>query len=502
MRRTGDGGRGAGGKNLSGVVLMLLMAMGGQTTAAAQQQAQPLTLQEAVSLAQQRGHQARAARATHSAAVYRNQAFNSRLLPQLSLTGNVPQYNRSIIPVLQPDGTTEFHPQQQTNSTLALRLSQKIPITGGDLFVSSSLASLVMSGNQSTRTWNSTPLSISLRQDILRPNVAGWDRREQNIRIERDDRAYVEAIEDVAIATTDLFFNAYVAQVGLANAVANVSVNDTLYRINTGRYQVGSIGENDLLQSELALLRSQASVDQARLDAERTMAALRLGLNMPADLPLTLAVSPALPEYVADSGRAVAEAQRNRSAVTDTELQDVQSQRQVSMARFSAGTGATLLASYGYNATAPKASLAYENLLEARQLTLSISMPLWQWGAHGEDVRAARADRDRVSALSQVTLENLSQEARFAALQLNLARRNVALLIKADSVAGRRFEVAYNRYVIGRITIDNLYIAQNEKDAALTQSAEGLRRYWLAHYRLRRATLYDFEQGRAIHALP
>ena len=62
-------------------------------------------------------------------------------------------------------------------------------------------------------------------------------------------------------------------------------------------------------------------------------------------------------------------------------------------------------------------------------------------------------------------------------------------------MALRRFEVAYNRYVIGRIAIDNLYIAQNEKDAALTQFVQALRGYWQAYYRLRRLTLFDFEPG-------
>src|SRR5262249_17890856 len=56
----------------------------------------------------------------------------------------------------------------------------------------------------------------------------------------------------------------------------------------------------------------------------------------------------------------------------------------------------------------------------------------------------------------------------------------------------------YNRYVIGRISIDNLYIAQNEKDQALNQFVQALRGYWQAHYRLRRATLYDFETGQPI----
>ena len=483
------------------VVMMLGLAAGGRQPAVAQQ-AQSLTLDEAIRLAQQRGHQARAARASHTAAVSRNQAFNSRLLPQLSMSGTLPQYNRSIVPVGQPDGTSIFLPQEQTNGSLTMRLSQKLPVTGGDLQFSSSLNSLVLNGQQNSRSWNSTPFSVSLRQDIFRPNTAGWDRREQRIRIDRDERAYVEAVEDIAIATTDLFFNAYVAQVGLQNAISNIAVNDTLYRINTGRYEVGRIGENDLLQSELALLRSQAAVDQARLDADRTMSALRLAMNVPPSMALTLTVSAALPEYLADSAIAVLQAQRNRAAVSDAALQDVQAQRRITEARYSAGIGATVLASYGYNATAPKASLAYENLQEARQFSLTVQMPLWQWGAHGEDMRAARSDRERVTALSQVTLENLAQEARYAALGLNLARRNVALLIKADSVAGRRFEVAYNRYVIGRITIDNLYIAQNEKDAALTQMLEGQRRYWLAHYRLRRATLYDFAESRLIRAQP
>src|SRR5213593_811654 len=86
----------------------------------------------------------------------------------------------------------------------------------------------------------------------------------------------------------------------------------------------------------------------------------------------------------------------------------------------------------------------------------------------------------------------VAHDARFAALELAQARRTALLVAKADSVAAKRFEVAYNRYVIGRITIDNLYIAQAEKDQAVLQYVQGLRGYWAALYRLRGATLFDF----------
>jgi len=113
----------------------------------------PITLPQAIQLAQQRGYPARAAAATLDAARYRDRAFSSRLLPQLSVGGTVPTYNRSIIPVVQPDGSTRFRPQDQTNATMTMTLAQKLQLTGGDFFVSSSLARRKVSGQQPLKNW-------------------------------------------------------------------------------------------------------------------------------------------------------------------------------------------------------------------------------------------------------------------------------------------------------------------------------------------------------------
>lgn len=461
---------------------------------------QAITLPQAIARAQQEGLQAHATRSALEAARHRHGAFTAGLLPQLSLGGNVPAYNRSIIPVLQPDGSTQFRAQQLTNTGLTATLSQQLPLTGGNLFISSSLSRLSVTGAQSINTWSSTPLLIGLRQDIFRPNTAGWDRREQSVESELAERRYLEAMEDVAIQTTSAFFDMYAAQLQLANAENNAAINDTLYTLNTGRFQVGKIGENDLLQSELALLRARNALQGAQLEFERATAALRLALNLQPGTPLPITVSTNVPAVEADTARAVAEALRNRAAVTSVALQDVQARRRVAEAKLSRGIGATMVANFGYNATAPEARLAYQDLLEARQFTLAVEIPLWQWGAHSQGVAAAEADQAQQASLSQATLQQTAYEAHFAALELSQARRTVELSAKADTVAGKRFEVAYNRYVIGKITIDNLYIAQTEKDQALSGFVQALRGYWTAYYRLRRVTLYDFEEGRPIGA--
>ncbi len=459
---------------------------------------QTLTLQDAVRLAQEQGRDARAARASHEAARYRDQAFWRRLLPQLSLSGMVPQYNRSIIPVLQPDGTTLFRPQQQTSTSVGLMLSQTLPLTGGNLFVTSALQRLDLSGQQSSQTWSSAPFAIGIRQDIFRPNTAAWDRRTEGVQAEADERTYRASLEDIAAQATDRFFAAYAARAGLANAQANAAINDTLYRINSGRLEVGRIGENDLLQSQLALLRSRAALEAARLENDRAVASLRLALGLPPDQPIEIAVTTEVPDVEPDTTVAVAEALRNSAAVSQVELQDVQASRRVTEARLAQGIGATVQASYGFNATGPDMRSAYQQLLESRQLTVNVQMPLWQWGAHGASVRAAEADRERTTQQSQSAMEQLALQAKFAALSLTQARRNLAVQAVADSVAGKRFGVASNRYVIGRITIDNLYIAQAEKDQALLEFVGALRGYWIAYYQLRGLTLYDFVAGKPI----
>jgi hypothetical protein len=104
---------------------------------------QPMTLQQAIEIAQKQGLQARAVLDTREAARWRDRAFNARLMPQLSLTGTLPNYERAIVPVVQPDGSTQFKPRRETTSALGMTVSQPLPFTGGSFFVSSGLSRVV-----------------------------------------------------------------------------------------------------------------------------------------------------------------------------------------------------------------------------------------------------------------------------------------------------------------------------------------------------------------------
>jgi outer membrane protein TolC len=199
-----------------------------------------------------------------------------------------------------------------------------------------------------------------------------------------------------------------------------------------------------------------------------------------------------------DTALAVREALKNQSLVTSNELQAVQAKRAVTEAKLNNGVGATVTASVGFNQQASVLDGAYRDLTQRQQYGVSIQMPIVQWGNRKAQVEAAKADQDRANANARATRDAAAEDAHFGALQLALAARNLALSAKADTVAVKRFDVAKNRYLVGKIQIDNLYIAQGERDGALGAYISALRGYWVAYYRLRRLTLYDFAVGQPI----
>jgi outer membrane protein len=466
---------------------------------ASEAEAQQLTLQQAVDRAQKASDQSIAATASRDMARSRSRAFDMHRLPQLSLTGNAPIYAKDIQAVSQPDGTLDFRPVETTQADAGLTIGQQLPWTGGNLFVTSSLRRVDQTrGSTFDRTWTSAPVTFMIQQPILRPNLHRWNGRLDDVELDAAERTYLEAREGVALTATEAFFELYLAQRTLENARANAATNDTLFNLNKGRLEIGKIGENDLLQSELALLRARAALDNAKLEHARRLAAFRLVMRLPADSGMAISVPTAVPQFEADTLVAVQQALRNRARMSELESQELRARRRVAEARLGGGPGAEIRASLGFNQTGADMGLVYQDLQQSQRVSVGVSVPLFSFGARTADVQAARADQRQVQATTRQAREQLSQDAHFAALQLSQARRNLEVSAKADTVAAKRFEVAYNRYVIGRIGIDNLYIAQNEKDQAVNQYLQALRNFWAAYYRLRQSTLFDFETGQVI----
>src|SRR3954468_825234 len=128
------------------------------------QQARTLTLQEAIGMAQHQGSSAQVARSIRDQARARDQAFNARLLPQVSVNGNAANLKRGINPITLPDGSTQFVSQAQNQSQIGLFVAQKIPLTGGTLPVGTQASRIDLFGDRTNRYYQTTPFLVTLTQ--------------------------------------------------------------------------------------------------------------------------------------------------------------------------------------------------------------------------------------------------------------------------------------------------------------------------------------------------
>ena len=480
--------------------LLLMLLATGTARLPAQVDTTWLTLHDCVRLAREQGPLGAMARSSLEEKESTYRSFMRGLLPQLSLQGDAPGYTHSINPVVLPDGTTMFIPQSEASSAASLALTQKIPFTGGLLSVLSGLNRIDIMESR-THYYNAKPLSLSLTQPIFQLNTMRWDEEAQDLHYRMAPRELAEALEDCAADVTNKFFDLLVSSMNASNASLNVAINDTLYRISRGRFNVGKIAENDLLQSELAYLSAKTDFENAEVGLSRSRETLRAALGMSPVVTFALVPPREITGGRVEPDSALAAARRYRSDMLNYELQRLTAERGVIQAKSDNAFVATLNASIGYNQTAPVLPDAYRQLLDQQAVSLGFTFPIFRWGAGSAAVDAALAEQKRTEVSVAQQRFDAEQEVLYEAARLNLLREQVAVAAKSDTIAQRRFDVAKDRYVIGKIDIPILFIAQSEKDAARRANIQTLWNYWASYFRLRRLTLFDFETGEPLVSL-
>lgn len=453
-----------------------------------------LGLDDAVALATGTSLEAKERRLNFQAAEWRFRAARAGLYPQISLGGNIPGYSRAINSITQPDGTVLYVPQSQAISNASLTIQQSITPTGGTVFLSSGLGRIDLF-NSNSAFWQAQPFIIGISQPLGRANYAKWNWRREKLNYTLAQKQLLETREELAAKATDAWFDVYVAVLQLNNAHSNVEINDTLYTISLGRFDLGKIAETELLQVELSLLNARNTQRQAETNLKRSMENLKIVTGLALTTDITLPDPPVVKVTDVDSAFALEQAYSNRSEYVNLEilkLNALANKRDASYSRFINGD---LNANFGFNQTGTTLDQAYKNPLNSQVFTIGFVIPLY--GANRAQ-NAWRETRDRYEAAVAQTDRRrmeLALEVKTAVMELKQLEQSVVVAKRAFEVSDKRFELSKNRFLVGKIDITNLTIAQNEKDLALISYANTLRNYHQARYRLRRLTLYDFERG-------
>ncbi len=457
-----------------------------------------LSLEECITIAQDKSPVANAARYALIASKWQYRSFRADLLPSLELRGDAPNYNKNIFSNILDNGQVTFSSRTQSEASASLSINQNILPTGGRLSLSSGLTRLGVFRGENTYLWQSTPLVVGLQQPIFQFNNLKWRNRLEPLRYDIAQKEFVEEMEQIAQTVTQRFFDAYLAKINLENAEFNVARNDSIYNISQGRYNVGNIAENDLLQSELALRNAEASLTRARIEYDRSLNDFKILLGYSTNVKLELDPPSELPEVAVNIEKAKQLAIENNSEALNYRLSEIQADRNFAQAKSEGTFNANLIANFGLNQTSDDFAGLYNNPQNRQFFTLGFDIPIFNWGKQQAQINAARNQQREVANSIEFQRRQFDQRVQYIVSQFLQLRDQALLAAQSDTIAQRRYDVAQNRYMIGRIDITNLFIAQNEKDSARQAYIRALRDYWTGWYELRQLTLYNFRDDRPI----
>ena len=419
-------------------------------------------------------------------------SFRAEMLPAVNLSGNLLQFDRSMVEARNyDDGRIAYVENNSMSNSLALSVDQNIVALGGKLSVQSYLYQLDQF-NYDTKTYNSQPVRLRYTQPLWAYNSLKWQKKTEPIKYEKAKRAYLESMEDVALQTLSLFFNVLSAQSIYQQSVSTLKDRQYLFEIAKKRLDIGTTTKSELLQLELSLLNAQVALENNVLTLKNQKFRLFSYLRIYNYDDIELIPPFTIPDVAVNADEVVNRALKNSTHNLVQQISRLESKKLVAQAKANKGIQVQLNAEIGFNRTANHFNEAYRNLKDNEIVGLTVSLPIFDWGVSKGRVKMAEADLEVTKTQLEQAHETYIQDLKISVLQFNMQYEQCMNALRAQDIADQRYDITKRRYETGAVTVTDLNTAQQESENARTQYISQLQTFWMGYYNIRKSTLYDW----------
>ena len=452
-----------------------------------------LSLDDCIMMARRQSIDAAVALGELRSAYWQWRSYRADLLPEVSLSGTAPSWNKRYSSYQQADGSLSFVRNDYLGLDGALHITQKLWPTGGTLSVESSLDYLHQSGSGgSGNQFMSLPVAVTLSQPLFSVNHLKWNRRIEPLRYREAQARFLTETEQVAMQAISLYFGLLLAGEQVNIARQNLQTAEKLYEVAQAKRRMGTISENDVLQLRLDVLTARSALTNSESTRQARQFALRSFLDVETDIePL---VPEDVPQVRLDYDNVLSHALQNNALATTMRRRQMEADYAVASARANRQS-INLYAQLGYTGTGDKLNRAYRDLLSNEVVQVGITVPLLDWGKRKGQRRVAESNRDIIQGQLRQQAQDFRQNIFVLTEQFNNQAEQLRIACEADTIARRRYYTNVETFKIGSISTLELSSAQTAKDQAHIGRIQQLYNYWYYYYQLRSIALWDFERG-------
>ncbi len=420
--------------------------------------------------------------------------FRANRLPSLSMDLTPARYNRFITQRYNYDEDIDvFRSQKNYMASGGLSVTQNVDFLGGYFYLESSLEYLRNFGSYTSNQFSSIPVRMGYRQSLIGFNPFRWERKIEPVKYERARREFIYNMESVSEQVVTYFFSLALAQSEYRLAQDNLVSSDTLYTIGERRFRIAAISQADLLTLKLDRVNAENTLENARINLKRARFALASFLGMDTDSEIEVRTPGTPSAFDIPLDFAITQARENNPRLLEHRQLVLEARRDLSKAKAESRFNATVNASVGFNQVANKLGDAYNNPMRQDLVSVSVSIPLIDWGVRKGKVNTARNTLNVAEIAGRQEELSIDQDVTITISEFATQQQLVASAVEALDLAEMAYSQTRRRFIIGKADINSLTLALNRQQEASRNYINSLQNYWLSYYKIRKLTLFDFE---------
>jgi len=418
--------------------------------------------------------------------------YKAGLKPQVTLNFQAPNYTKTSQQIVQPNGSILFQSISQNNSLVGLQLQQAIPFTGGTFFAQSELRRFD-DFSFDTKSYNGIPVRIGILQPVFGFNPYKWDNLIQPLELIAANAGYQFEKENIKSNIVQLYFNVLIAQTAKKIAFANNLSHIRLDTIAKEKFDLGKISREEKLQIETGLENSEIVLQQYKYDEITAFRSLNGYLNgSQLDSNTQFIIPQLLIPAVINEAEVINLARNNYPVLLRNKINILEAQRNMAKTKTDYGIQANLYASFGWARGSEQLEQIYTQPFIEQQVNLTVAIPIVNWGSARHANAIAKEQLERTKIVQQQSETDFINNIREQITFLNFSQTRIRSLDEIQHKSEERYNISNERYLLGKISLTDLNLAQQEKDQMKMSYIMALRDYWVSLYELRKFTGYDF----------
>ena len=458
-----------------------------------------LDLDRTISLSTDSSLSAQKYQSVYDVSRYEYLSWQASRKPQISLQSTPVMYERYMTQRYVSTEDVDVYRQQRTfYSQTGISATQTMENWGGYFYGSTQLGFLRTFGDQNQTQFMTVPVAVGYKQDLLFYNPLKWAKKIEPLKLARAEKELVYGIETTSEEAVARFFTLALAQDQQRMAEEYLASCDTIYAIAERRYKIASIPKAELSMLELQKTNARTSLTNARIARNRAAKELATYLGMDRATDIELIIPSVIGSMHIDATEAIALARENNPTYLAKRQTTAEARREAERAKVEKNFSVSLDASVGLNQVADNFSEAYRNLLSQDKATITLSIPLKDWGKRKNAYLAARSTVDVAERAEQESARDIELEVALTVADFNERQSIVETSRQALTIAEDTYAQTLQRFIRAQANAYDLSLAQSHWQTARQNQIASLQNYWLSYFHLRRLTLYDYQHNKSI----